>query len=107
MPDTDVRRPEPLRAEKKKRKKEKKFDAPTEPKRIDFELLGENDVRVYNAMTPDTPMIPEELLLDGMRISDVMASLTMLEISGAVEAGAGGYFMRSSADDLTPSDKED
>ena len=101
------KKPEPLRAEKKKRKKEKKFDAPTEPKRIDFELLEENDIRVYNAMTPDTPMIPEELLLDGMCISDVMASLTMLEISGAVEAGAGGYFMRSSADDLTLSGKED
>ena len=101
-------RPEKLPASEKKSRKEKRFaPAPAEPKRLDFELLGENDVRVYNAMIPDTPMIPEELLLDGMRISDVMASLTMLEISGAVEAGAGGYYMRSSADDMTIPDKGD
>lgn len=70
----------------------------TEPKRIDFELLSETDLKVYNSMSPDTPVIPEELISDGISIADVMASLTMLEISGAVEAGAGGYFMRSSSD---------
>ncbi len=109
-PDGTVgRKPDALPArDKKSAAKKKKFpDAPSEPKRMDFELLSENDLRVYNAMTPDTPMIPEELLLDGMRISDVMASLTMLEISGAVEAGAGGYFMRSSADDALLPEKED
>ncbi len=101
-------KPEPLPAPKKKTKKEKKFPAsPTEPKRVDFELLSETDVRVYNAMTPDTPVIPEELVLDGLRISDVMSSLTMLEITGAVEAGAGGYFMRCSADDIPFPEKGD
>ncbi|MBR0303947.1 MAG: hypothetical protein IJQ80_08860, partial [Clostridia bacterium] len=60
----------------------------------------------YNSMTPDTPMIPEELITDDVPISDVMASLTMLEISGAVEAGAGGYFLRTSADDMTFEDED-
>ena len=69
-----------------------------EPKRIDFELLSDTDIRVYKAMLPDTPMIPEELISDDLSIADVMASLTMLEISGAVEAGAGGYFMKNSTD---------
>ena len=91
--------------------KEKKATHPgfkeiVEPKRVDFDMLGENDIRVYNAMRPDTPMIPEELLSDGMKISDVMASLTMLEISGAVEAGAGGYFMRV-GDDMISDDTEE
>ena len=70
----------------------------SEPKRVDFELLSETDIRVYKAMLPDTPMIPEELISDDLGIAEVMASLTMLEISGAVEAGAGGYFMRNSTD---------
>ena len=69
-----------------------------EPKRVDFELLSETDIRVYKSMLPDTPMLPEELISDDLSISQIMASLTMLEISGAVEAGAGGYFMRNSAD---------
>jgi len=79
---------------------------PREPRRVDFELLNETDMRVYNSMTPDTPMIPEELVSDDLPISDVMSSLTMLEISGAVEAGAGGYFMRCGADELSLSDSD-
>ena len=109
LPEYDGgKRPDVLSASSKKaKKKEKGFDkAPSEPKRVDFELLNENDKKVYNAMIPDTPMIPEELIADGITIADVMASLTMLEISGAVEAGAGGYFMRCGSDDITLSDEE-
>lgn len=80
--------------EKKPKQKKPGFKETVQPKRIDFDMLGETDMKVYNAMKPDTPMVPEELIGDGLSISDVMASLTMLEISGAVEAGAGGYYMR-------------
>ncbi len=72
-----------------------------EPVRIDFEMLSDIDKRVYNAMSPDVPMIPDEIKVEGLKIQDVLSSLTMLEISGAVEGGAGGYFMRNSSDDMT------
>ena len=84
----------PTALKEKKTPRHTGFKEQVEPKRIDLEMLGDADLRIYNAMKPDTPMVPEELLCDGMKISDVMASLTMLEIAGAVEAGAGGYFMR-------------
>lgn len=70
----------------------------SEPARIDFELLGEKEKAVYGAMPADTPVLPEEIKVDGYKIQDIMSALTVLEISGAVEAGAGGYFMRTSAD---------
>lgn len=86
---------------KKSGKNQNKFEgASSEPVRIDFEMLGEKEKKVYNAMDVDTPMLPEEIKVSGFRIQDIMASLTLLEISGAVEAGAGGYFLRSSADDM-------
>ena len=81
------------------------FKEHVEPKRVDFEMLGETDKKIYEMMIPDTPMLPEELLCEDMKISDVMASLTMLEIAGAVEAGAGGYFMRV-GDDALPAEPE-
>lgn len=74
-------------------KKPSKFDK-IEPKRVDLELLSETDLAVYRAMKDDAPMIPEELISDSLSISDIMSSLTMLEIAGAVEAGAGGYFIK-------------
>lgn len=94
-------RPETGAKKKKPAKTENKFEnSSSEPVRIDFEMLGEKEKTVYNAMDVDTPMLPEEIRVPGYRIQDIMASLTLLEISGAVEAGAGGYFMRTSADDM-------
>ncbi|MBQ7669427.1 MAG: DNA-processing protein DprA [Clostridia bacterium] len=97
-PDESVQKPPVLSAEDIKTLDERKKSRSCEPKRVDFELLSETDIRVYKSMLPDTPMLPEELISDDLSISQIMASLTMLEISGAVEAGAGGYFMRNSAD---------
>lgn len=70
-----------------------------EPVRIDLELLEERDMTVYNAMTPNTPLLAEEIPVD-LPISSVMASLTMLELSGAVECSAGGYFTRLGSEAL-------
>lgn len=78
-----------------------------EPVRIDYEMLSDSDKKVYNAMTPDVPMIPDEIKVEGLKIQDILASLTMLEISGAVEGGAGGYFVRGSSDDMTFDDIKD
>ena len=98
-----AKKPDVLPPRKDKAKKEKKFpEVPNEPKRIDFELLNENDYKVYAAMKPDMPMVPEEISPEGMSAPEVIASLTMLEICGAVEAGSGGYYIRSSDFELTP-----
>lgn len=68
--------------------------------RIDLDLLEEVNIKVYNMMKPDVPMIPDELVCDGLSVSDVLSSLSMLELAGAIESHPGGYFLRASSDDL-------
>ena len=54
-------------------------------------------------MKPNVPTLPDELVSADCPISQIMSSLTMLEIAGALEAGHGGYFMRLSPDDIMQS----
>lgn len=66
--------------------------------RVDVESLGENEIRILEYMKPDVPMLCEEIAEGGFELSDVMVALTLLEIAGAVEAGAGGYYLKRAAD---------
>ncbi len=66
---------------------------------VDFESLSESDIKVYKSMKPDIPMLPDEIVTAELPISQIMVSLTMLELAGAVEAGAGGYFVRHADDE--------
>lgn len=68
--------------------------------RIELDLLDELSIKIYNLMKPDVPMIPDELVTSDISVSDVLSSLSMLELAGAVESGAGGYFLRRSSDDI-------
>ena len=61
-------------------------------------MLGEKELKIYRAMTPDVPMLPDEISRLGFALPDVMSAMTMLEISGVVEIGSGGYYLRRSAD---------
>jgi len=72
-------------------------------KKIELDMLDESDIKVYNKMRPDVPMLPDELVDDSCSIGDVMSALTLLEMAGAVEAGGGGYFKRVSPDDIMES----
>lgn len=83
------------------RKTERSASEPALPKRIELDLLDEVNIKVYNMMKADVPMIPDELVTDGLSVSDVLSSLSMLELAGAVESGAGGYFLRRSSDDIS------
>lgn len=92
------------KAEKKKKKKKSENPFPEEPKRpavtVDYDMLGEEEKEVYRAMRPDIPMLAEEICaIGGFNISKVMSALTLLEIAGAVESGAGGYFIRHADDE--------
>lgn len=66
---------------------------------IHVDMLGEKEREIYLVMKPGTPMLPDEIVSHGFNISDVMGAMTLLEIAGAVEAGAGGYYVRTSDDD--------
>ncbi len=66
--------------------------------KINMDALSETDIKIYEAMTPDVPMLPDEISRAGFALQQVMTSMTMLEIAGAVEAGAGGYFLKRAAD---------
>lgn len=70
----------------------------TQAHRINMDTLSETDIKIYEAMDPDVPMLPDEIARRGFALQQVMTSMTMLEIAGAVEAGAGGYFLKRAAD---------
>ena len=77
-----------------------------EAKKIDLDMLDENELKVYNKMKANVPMLPDELVGDDTPISTVMSALTMLEMTGAVESGGGGYFMRTVPDDIMESEND-
>ena len=73
---------------------------PQEPQRIDLDMLDEVNIRVYNLMTPDVPVTADELVRPDLPVSEVLSSMSALELAGAIEAGAGGYYLRRGSDDL-------
>ena len=86
---------------KDKKIKEKPFP-PTEKKAISvsIDMLSETEQTVYRFMIPDVPMLAEEICsASKLPVNIVLSSLTLLEIAGVVEGGAGGYFMRHADDE--------
>ena len=61
-------------------------------------VLSEEERKVLDAMKPDVPMLVDDISVPGMDVSAVLSTLTMLELTGEVESGAGGYFLRRGAD---------
>ncbi len=87
--------------EKKEAPAEKPFPELEENKKvkhIDIGSLGPDERKVFDFMKDDVPMVTEEIAKCGLSMSQIMVSLTMLEIAGAVEAGAGGYYLKRAAD---------
>ncbi len=87
--------------QKKENKKKAEMPFPKEEKpqkRVDIDTLDEMERRIFDYMKPDVPMLCEEIAEGGFELSQVMVSLTLLEIAGAVEAGAGGYYLKRAAD---------
>lgn len=69
--------------------------------------LDEKYIEIYNVMKPDVPTLPDEISSRGFDISDVLAAMTMLEISGAVEGSPGGYFTRRGNEEYTVPSKDE
>lgn len=91
--------------EKKKLKKSKNPLAETEKiqpvHKIDTDGLAEKEMQVYNKMKPNVPMTADEIVAAGdFAIDEVMVAMTMLEMAGAIEAGSGGYYLRTDPDDM-------
>ncbi len=57
-------------------------------------MLDENDIKVYNRMQPNVPILPDSLVSDTLEISDLLCALSTLELAGLVESAPGGYFTR-------------
>jgi len=72
-------------------------------KKIELDMLDENEIKVYNRMKPSVPVMPEELADDSLDVSGVLSALTVLEMAGAVESGGSGYYMRIQPDDIMQS----
>lgn len=71
-----------------------------EASHVELDLLGDIEKKIYAALVPDVPVLAESIPVQGLSMSDVLSGLTMLELCGVVECGAGGYYMRRSADDI-------
>ncbi|MBQ3528634.1 MAG: DNA-processing protein DprA [Clostridia bacterium] len=97
-PEKKAEKPEKTEKKKKGASPFPKEERERKPVRIDLESLNEDDMKVLSAMIPDVPMLCEEIAAKGFELSAVMVSLTMLEVAGAVEAGAGGYYLKRAAD---------
>ena len=68
--------------------------------KTELDLLDESELKVYNKMKPSVPTLPDELVDADTPIGAVLSALTVLELTGAVESGSGGYFMRVAPDDI-------
>ncbi len=75
-------------------------------KKIDLDMLEEKDVKVYNKMKPNVPVLPDDLADATHTTKEILSSLTVLEFAGAVESGGGGYYMRVSPDDIMQSEND-
>ena len=75
-------------------------------RKIELDMLESAEIKVYNRMKPNVPVLPDNLVDGDTSISDIMSALTMLEMAGAVESGGGGYFMRVSEDDIMLSEND-
>ena len=59
---------------------------------VDLSEFPENDIKVYKIIK-ETPSTPDRICeLSSLDASDVMTSLTMLEIAGLIRPLAGGKF---------------
>lgn len=76
----------------KKEKNSKKISYPAI--KIDMDMLDETELKVYNNMKPDVPMLPDEICTEDLNIEKVLCAMTMLQIAGLVEASQGGYYVR-------------
>lgn len=77
---------------------EKKAEKSAPRRAVQLDTLSDDDRRVFEYMKPDVPMLADEIVGCGLALPKIMVSLTMLEMAGAVESGAGGYYMRRGAD---------
>ncbi len=69
-------------------------------RKTELDLLDESELKVYNKMKPNVPTLPDELVDAQTPIGAVLSALTVLELTGAVESGSGGYFMRVVPEDI-------
>ncbi len=72
---------------------EKKITAP--PADMDTDGLGDLERRIYNAMVFEEPMSVDRLVFPDTEFGDIMAALTMLELSGHITAKPGNTFIKN------------
>ncbi len=60
-----------------------------------YEALDESSKKIYGILPTDKDFAPDALVADGMSISDIIGTLTILEINGLVISLPGGMFRRA------------
>ncbi len=66
---------------------------------VGFDLLDDNAKKVYASMQADVPMLLDDIPAEGLETSEILTSLTLLELCGAVECMAGSQYIKRLFDD--------
>ena len=78
------------------------MDAPSPAKFIwpVFVVPGSGRREAIASMPGQFRLSADELVRPDLPVSEVLSSMSALELAGAIEAGAGGYYLRRGSDDL-------
>ena len=74
---------------------------------VELDMLGETEKKIYEALVPDVPVLADDIPVKDLTMSAILAALTMLELCGAVECSAGGYYLRRGADDISVNEPQE
>lgn len=73
---------------------------------INFDMLDDNAKAVYAAMTPNVPVVIDDIHVSSLSTAEILTSLTLLELCGVVECTAGSCYLKRDGDDPISSDPD-
>ena len=83
-----------LKNGKKEKIKKKNTGILKSKKEADLSMLGELERKIFEVMPDDVAISVDLLTRSGLTVSDVMTSLTLLEINGFISALPGGLYIK-------------
>ena len=92
--ENDDRAAPVLKPDKKEKTKKKNTGILKSKKEADLSMLGELERKIFEIMPDDVAISADLLTRGGLTVSDVMTSLTLLEINGFISALPGGLYIK-------------
>ena len=67
-------------------------DSPSQREQTDLSMLSPTEKKIYHLFAHNGVMTPDEIAREGIKIEDVLSSITLLEVYDFVEAMPGGRY---------------